>query len=414
MRLAGHRRALRGLGLALAVALAAGVLVLSSRAHNPAVQEPSLAVRPATVPSTSRSPAKSARSSHHRAAPRAPQQRGLSIDQVAGQRVIYAYAGATPPPSLFSVIHAGEAAGVILFGDNILSLQQVHSVIDQLQRARLTSPVQAPLLVLVDQEGGEVRRLPGPPLQSEKRVGESPQALEIASRDGMDAGGDLARAGVNVNLAPVLDVYEAHGNFIDQYQRSYSSDPTVAAQLGAAFIEAQQAMGVAATAKHFPGLGSARQDQNTDLGPVVLSQSLSHLRSVDETPFQTAISAGVKLVMLSWAIYPALDPHRPAGLSTAVIQSELRRRLAFGGVTITDGIDAGAVTPFGNLASRTVQAAAAGDDLILAATTNPDENAPAVGLSVLHALAAAMTSHLITHAASQQAVDRIIALRMHP
>jgi len=76
---------------------------------------------------------------------------------------------------------------------------------------------------------------------------------------------------MNVNLAPVLDVFRQPENFIDEYQRSYSSNPDTVARLGASFIAAQQQMGVAATAKHFPGLGSATQAQNTDLGPVTLN-----------------------------------------------------------------------------------------------------------------------------------------------
>ena len=109
---------------------------------------------------------------------------------------------------------------------------------------------------------------------------------------------------------------------------------------GRAFITAQQQAGVAATAKHFPGLGSAAKPQNTDTGPVTLNVSLSGLRAKDEAPYPAAIAAGVKLIMASWAIYPALDATYPAGLSPAVIQGELRGRLGYQGVTITDAIEA--------------------------------------------------------------------------
>ena len=120
---------------------------------------------------------------------------------------------------------------------------------------------------------------------------------------------------MNVNLAPVLDVYRAPGDFTDQYQRSYSSSAATVAACGKAFITAQQQAGVAATAKHFPGLGAATATQNTDNGPVTLSVSLAGLRAIDEAPYPAAIAAGVKLVMASWAVYPALDARRPAGLS---------------------------------------------------------------------------------------------------
>jgi beta-N-acetylhexosaminidase len=338
----------------------------------------------------------------------------LTTDELAGQRIIYAYAGLRPPASLLTAIRAGEAGGVIFFGPNISSLSQIRGVIAELQRASLASPLHTRLLMLTDQEGGEVRRLPGAPALSEKQIGRSRAAASLAHAAGTGAGHALAGVGMNVNLAPVLDVYRRPGNFIDEFQRSYSSTPSTVATLGGAFIGAQQRLGVAATAKHFPGLGAAAQSQNTDLRPVTLGLSAATLRSADEAPYRTAIAAGVKLVMTSWAIYPALDPFRPAGLSPTVIQGELRRRLRFRGVTITDGIDAGAVTPYGGLARRSVLAAQAGADLILCAAVNPAANTPAQGITAMHAIAGAIGSRSISTASAQQAAARILALRSHP
>jgi len=287
-------------------------------------------------------------------------------------------------------------------------------VINELQRASLASPLHDRLLMLTDQEGGEVRRLPGAPIRSEKQIGEAANAVSAASTAGAGAGRNLRGVGINVNLAPVLDVYRQSGNFIDEFQRSYSNNAGTVAKLGAAFITAQQHLGVAATAKHFPGLGSASRRQNTDLVPVTLRSSLSTLRAVDEVPYVNAIAAGVKLVMTSWAIYPALDSRLPAGLSPAVIQGELRGRLGFAGVTITDGIEAGALAPFGSVGNRAVLAASAGADLILCATTNPDENAQAVGTAARNAIASAIAHGRIARGAAQQSAGRILALRAGP
>lgn len=300
---------------------------------------------------------------------------------------------------------------MILFGPNISSRSQIRNVIAQLQRAALSSPVHERLLILTDQEGGEVRRLSGAPTLSEKQIGSSPDGLALARAAGANAGHNLSSVGVNVNLAPVLDVYRQSGDFIDQFARSYSSRPATVTALGTSFIAAQQPTGVAATGKHFPGLGAAAAWQNTDLRPVTLSQSLATLRSVDEAPYRAAIRAGVKLIMTSWGTYPALDPRRPAGLSPLVIQRELRNRLGFRGVTITDGIDAGAVTPFGSLSRRSVLAAAAGADLILCAATNPDQNTPQQGLTVLRALAGALGNRQLSLASARAAAARILALR---
>src|SRR5215469_12416856 len=330
----------------------------------------------------------------------------LSSSQLAGQRVIFSYSGLTVPSALLSQISAGEAAGVIFFGGNISSDAQIASVIAQLVAAQQQSPVSSPLLLMTDQEGGEVRRLPGAPVQSEKQIGASSNPTAAASAAGTGAGQNLAGVGMNVNLAPVLDVFYKSGNFIDQYQRSYSNKATTVSSCGQAFITAQQQTGVAATAKHFPGLGSATRSQNTDSGPVTLNLSLSQLRSKDEVPYPAAIAAGVKLTMASWAVYPALDPSLPAGLSPTVIQSELRGRLGYQGVTITDAIEAGALTSFGTSAQRAVLAAEAGMDVLLCSAQDPTQ-----GQSVVTALASALDGGQLDATDFNAAVQRVTALR---
>jgi len=333
-------------------------------------------------------------------------QAALSPLQLAGQRVIYSYSGLTVPAALLQAITAGQAAGVIFFGGNISSPAQIAAVIKQLVAAQQASSVAAPLLLMTDQEGGEVRRLPGAPVMSEKQVGASAHPASAARTAGAGAAQNLAGVGMNVNLAPVLDVYYQAGNFIDQFQRSYSSQASVVTECGQAFITAQQQAGVAATAKHFPGLGSATTSQDTDAGPVTLDVSLSGLRGKDEVPYPAAIAAGVKLIMASWAIYPALDATYPAGLSTAWVQGELRGRLGFGGVTITDAIEAGALTAFGSYGQRAVLAAQAGMDLLLCSAQDPGE-----GQSVTSALAGALESGQLGSASFNAAVSRVTALR---
>ncbi|MEY9844187.1 glycoside hydrolase family 3 N-terminal domain-containing protein [Streptacidiphilus sp. MAP5-3] len=330
----------------------------------------------------------------------------LTPRQQAAQRVVFSYPGAAVPQSLLDLIVQGLAGGVILFGDNVTSLAQITAAVTEMKEARRQSPVRSPLLVMTDQEGGEVRRLPGGPTLSQKQIGESANPSAAAADAGRQAGELLRGAGVNVNLAPVLDVFRTPGDFDDEFQRSYSSDPRVAARCGAAFIRAQQAHGVAATAKHFPGLGSATKEQNTDLGPVTLTASRSELRSIDEYPYPPAIDAGVRLVMVSWATYTHLDPDRPAGLSERIVKGELRGRLGFGGVTVTDAINAGALSPFGTEPQNAVSAAQAGMDLILECSRTV-----AAGLTVVDNLAKALTDDRLAHREFDAAVARIDALR---
>jgi beta-N-acetylhexosaminidase len=333
---------------------------------------------------------------------------GLSPAQLAGQRVIFSYAGLTPPATLLSLIARGEVAGVIFFKPNIASEAQISGVIRRLEAAdaAATNPVRAPLLLMTDQEGGLVRRLPGAPFLSEKQIGASLDPAAAARTAGAQAAANLRGVGMNVNLAPVLDVYRAAGDFDDQFGRSYSSDPRTAADLGADFIAAQQAGGVAATAKHFPGLGAAATKQDTDLRPVTLNVPVATLRAVDELPYPAAIGARVKLVMVSWAVYPALDPTRPAGLSAPIVQGELRGRLGFTGVTITDALEADALNPYGTIAHRALLAAQAGMDLILCSAESTTE-----GTECLSGLEGGYASGALPSPGFQAAAARVMALR---
>jgi beta-N-acetylhexosaminidase len=346
-----------------------------------------------------------------RTAQAAPESKPVKLTpaQRAGQRVIFSYPGATPPASLLDQISAGEAGGVIFFGENITSLTQIAGVVAQLNEAHAASPVNSPLLLMTDQEGGIVRRLPGEPVLSEKQVGESADPGAEAAAAGTGAGKNLAGVGMNTNLAPVLDVFRQAGNFDDEFGRSYSMDPNVCAECGAAMITAQQKLNIAATAKHFPGLGAATVDQNTDLGPVTLDVPLADLRNIDERPFRAAIAAGVRMVMTSWAVYPALDPKLPSGLSPTIAAGELRQRLKFRGVTITDALEAGALHPFGSISNRALLAAGAGMDLILCSAQSPSEGASAAG-----ALATALQQRKLGRQAFLASVQRILALRARP
>jgi beta-N-acetylhexosaminidase len=363
---------------------------------------------PAGTGSQAASPsASAAQSSAAASTPASSGTAGLSAVQLAGQRVIYSYSGTTPPSSLLQLIREGEVGGVIFFSGNITSQTQLASVTRELDAAQQESPVHLPLLLMTDQEGGEVRRIQnGQPNLSERSIGEAGDPAQAAAQAGTGAAQTLGATGLNVNLAPVLDVFAVPGNFIDQYGRSYSNDPNVVGSAGAAFITAQQNGGVAATAKHFPGLGTASTNEDTDNVPVTLNEPLSQLRDVDEQPYKAAISAGVDLIMVSWAVYTAIDANRPAGLSSAVVQGELRDRLGYTGVTITDALEAGALQAFGTPGQRAVDAASAGMDLLLCSSGSVSQ-----GEQATQALATALEGGQLTNSSFQAAVSRVDALR---
>lgn len=295
---------------------------------------------------------------------------------------------------------------MIFFGPNIKSASQLAGAVKQLEDAAAQSPVHLPLLLMTDQEGGEIRRIQGgAPTQTERQIGESGNPASAAAQAGAGAAATLKSAGLNMNLAPVLDVFSSPGDFDDQFGRSYSSDPNVVSAAGAAFIKAQQGAGVAATAKHFPGLGTAAAKADTDFEPVTLNASLDRLRTVDEEPYKAAIAAGVDVVMVSWAVYPVFSD-RPAGLSSVIVQQELRGRLGFTGVTVTDALEAGALKAYGGPGTRAVDAAEAGMDLIMCSSQDPNQ-----GEQATEALAAALNDGKLSSSGFNAAVGRVDALR---
>jgi len=183
-------------------------------------------------------------------------------------------------------------------------------------------------------------------------------------------------------------------------------DPHVCGRCGAASISAQQELGVVTTAKHFPGLGAAAANENTDLDAVVLDVSRTDLRAVDELPFRRAIAADVDMVMTSWATYPALDPDLPAGISPTIVKGELRRRLSFRGVTITDAIEAGALAAFGDTGERAVRAAAAGMDIVLCSARDVTQ-----GQDAVDALEAAVADGRLDPGDAKDALQRVLSMR---
>ena len=273
--------------------------------------------------------------------------------------------------------------------------------------AAKTNPVRAPLLLMTDQEGGEVRRLPGQPVQSEKQIGESAHPQAAATAAGRGAGLNLLSVGMNVNLAPVLDVYRHAGDFDDQFQRSYSKSPKVVSKLGTAFILAQQKTGRGGHRQALPRprRGEPEPEHRRPSGDAeaVRPDHPQHRR----VPVPVGdLGRDVKLVMVSWALYPSLDKAFPAGLSSKIVQGELRQRLDFRGVTITDALEAGALSAFGSYSHRALLAASAGMDLILASGAERDRGRQAAG-----GLVTGYRNGTLGHPAFQAAVARILQLR---
>ena len=273
----------------------------------------------------------------------------LSLRQQVGQLTISSFEAGPLPGYVRRRLRAGETAGVILFGFNAATRGDWRRLTRAVQR-----PARGRALVMVDQEGGDVQTVAfaGPP------VGQPLQGDPAAVRRSARAAARRLRdAGVNVNLAPVADVPGGAAPVMGS--RAFAGTAGDIAARTRASIEGMGAAGVGATAKHFPGLGRAQV--NTDDGSTAVGGDLA----TDLVPFRGAIEARVPLVMLSHALYPAVDPSRIASQSPAIVSGLLRDELGFDGVIVTDSIEAQAVLDRSGVALAAERSIRAGADLIL-------------------------------------------------
>jgi beta-N-acetylhexosaminidase len=319
-----------------------------------------------------------------------------STSKLLGQRIMVGFPGTSAPRWLLRRIGRGEIGAVVLFSGNIGTRTQLTALTSSLQTAARHGG-NPPVLIAVDQEGGEVKRLPdGPPTLSPPQIAATGK-VSVAGSQGRATGRYLKGLGINMDLAPVLDVPTSHSAFIYQQGRAFSFDAGTVARYASAFMNGLQSSGVAATAKHFPGLGSA---------PITTDAQLQELhptaaqRAAALTPYKAVIAAGIDAVMVSVAGFPAYDHSGTvAALSKPIVEGVLRNRLHFDGVTITDSLGA----PTGHdETSAGVLAAEAGTDILLYTDSASRE---------LAALESVLARGQLTHSAATGSYQRIVELK---
>jgi len=296
------------------------------------------------------------------------------------------------------MIRAGQIAGFVLFGGNLPGRASGRRLIRSLQAIPRPPGLRDPLLTMTDQEGGLVKRIDGAPTASAQTMGA--RGAAYSRRQGRRTAANLRRLGVNVDLAPVLDVGRPGGT-IAATGRGFGSTARQVASTAVPFAEGLQSGGVATTGKHFPGFGAARL--NTDDAVQRIGLPKRTLRAVDEAPYRRFVAADGELVMLSTAIYPAFSP-RPAAFSREIATGELRGRLGFEGVAITDALNTVAVRAFGSTAKVALAAARAGNDLLLYA-------APVEAAQAHRALVRALRRGSIPRSSFEESATRVLRLR---
>jgi beta-N-acetylhexosaminidase len=271
-----------------------------------------------------------------------------------GQMIVARFSGTIPSAAFLERIRKGQIGGVILFSDNVPSGSSATRALTRELQSEAARGGNPPLLIMTDQEGGEVRRLAGPPDLPAADM-DSPGT---ASAEGAATGRLLRAVGVDVDLAPVADTEHVTGSFLGT--RSFGGDPQTVASRACAFAQGLASQGIAFTLKHFPGLGRALGD--TDTEAVSVDASAAELRA-DYRAYARCGAASRSLVMISSAIYPSLSGPLPAVMSRTIYKRELP--LAVGGrrpVTISDDLQAVAISVQAEPARRAIEA---GLDLLM-------------------------------------------------
>ncbi|HEY4385945.1 MAG TPA: glycoside hydrolase family 3 N-terminal domain-containing protein, partial [Ktedonobacteraceae bacterium] len=293
----------------------------------------------------------------------------MSLDQKLGQMMIVQFLGDQYSLQLSTMIKQYTVGTILIFqaNRNIQTRTQLKELIQQMQAN--SKPI--PLAIAIDQEGGAVDRLVdldgARPSEASIGMTNSPASARAA---GLQDAQDLAAYGINLNLAPVVDVTRVYNAQLAT--RTYGSDPELVTRMAGAYLQGLQQSGkVVGTLKHFPGLGDVAVDPH--VGVPVMYASKSQLEQIDWAPYRALIRQNlVHAVMVTHEIVNAVDPSIPSTLSSKVVTGILRNELGFQGVIMTDSLSMSGVTSYASEYQAAADAIAAGADIVMGAATPED------------------------------------------
>jgi beta-N-acetylhexosaminidase len=327
--------------------------------------------------------------------------RRMPLQQQVSQLIMTSVPGRTLEQAQRSQLRRLQPGGIIVFSDNVGSATQTRRWIRQVERLARRNAQSPRLLVGVDQEGSPVRRLTAsPPTRSHPQLG-TLNDLDVTFAQGRAAGRALVAHRININFAPVADVDRGPAHVMSN--RSFGRQPQRVSSHVTAFIRGLHAANIAATTKHFPGLGSATS--NSDDAPSYVRSSRASITR-DLAPFRAATKADADAIMMSHAIYRALDPARPASVSRASYEL-LHDTVGFEGVAITDALHAAAMQRYvrGNIARACELALGAGADIVLVTGSVAD------AVRCKQRVLAAVRSGRISRGRVEEAASRVLALK---
>ncbi len=332
----------------------------------------------------------------------------MSLDEKLGQMMLIETVWQGYNQDVDNMVSGMHAGAMIIYQQNMANPAQLKDYI-----ATIQAHASMPLLVTMDEEGGGVDRLGSsgfdPPQQAALYVAESGNQ-SVARQEGITFANELKAMGINVDLAPVVDVlttpYPA-----ELITRLYGTTPSVVETYAGAFLQGLQQNGIAGTLKHWPGIGSTTQDPHLTLPTI--THSKAELQSTDFAPFKALLVDDPAMIMVTHVVVPAYDPNFPATFSSTLVDGVLRGQLGYQGVVMTDSLYMGGIKNFlhdGNIYSELPKAAVlavkAGDDLLEGAFDTPSMSA------MVGALKAAINSGQISMGRIDTSVRRILMLKL--
>ena len=323
----------------------------------------------------------------------------MKLSHKIGQMMMVGFEGTSPSKEIEDLIKKHCISGVILFSRNIESPEQCAELTNALQRL---SP-DAPLLIAVDQEGGRVSRLAKPFTQfpSARTVGRCNSVpLTYSYAEAMSR--ELLAVGINMNLAPVLDINTNPRNPVIG-DRAFGEKPTLVSKHALAVIASMIDQKLIPCGKHFPGHGDTSHDSHESLPKVTLA--LSRLTDRELRPFQHAIENRLPCLMTAHVCCHAFDDDLPASLSENVVKVLLRETMKFEGVVMTDDLEMKAITDSYSVAEAAVRAVSVGSDLVLVCHRSDRQ------MAAIEALTQAVERGEISEKRIDQSLDRLLSLK---
>jgi beta-N-acetylhexosaminidase len=322
----------------------------------------------------------------------------MTLRQKVGQLLMLGIQGRNLSTKEIEHIRKINPGGIVFYGRNVKEATDIAPLVSKIRS--ISGDPELPIFFAVDQEGGLVHRIEGelyrPP--SEPAIGAA-NSVELSREAGLSVGSALKDLGINVNLSPVLDV-PADILSSPMARRSFSNNSGTVARLGTAYILGLREAGLLATAKHFPGLGRANEDSHFGI-PHIVWKNLEE-RDKDTMPFESAIRAGVDIVMIGHFIAEPGDSENPISLSAYWMEDVLRKDMAFEGLILVDNIEMRAIKGMMSVSEAAVQSFRSGADIIMVSHEMKNQE------KVFNALMDAVKKGRISHRKLHESLTRIM------